>query len=131
MDYKEQKLKEFSEHIFNKTFSRDGKIYWGEVEDFLRKSLEEQENKLLNQFEQDNLETVRRMDIEHGQQIAYLNNMLRKQEKEIETLKGHLDVSKIIEKKYSDCCNYEIYEKPNSWKEYCSSCNESCDQRKD
>ena len=29
-------------------------------------------------------------------------------------------------KKYSDCCNYEIYEKPNSWKEYCSNCNQSC-----
>ena len=34
--------------------------------------------------------------------------------------------TKNTNKKYSDCCNYEIYEKPNSWKEYCSSCNESC-----
>lgn len=36
--------------------------------------------------------------------------------------------TKNMEKKYSNCCNYEIYEKPNSWKEYCSSCKEPCSQ---
>ena len=46
----EQKLKEFRKHIFNKTFSRDGKIYWDEVESFLRKALELQERKIRKQM---------------------------------------------------------------------------------
>ena len=115
MDYKEQKIKEFGD-LFDNNF-----LQW-DLTDKLGMKV---------RAEAFFLKTLEELEREHGQQIAYLNNMLRKQEEEIETLKGHLDVSKIIEKKYSDCCNYEIYEKPNSWKEYCSSCNESCAQRKD
>lgn len=68
MDFKEKKLKEFKDHIFNKTFSRDERIYWGEVESFLRKALEEQEkdfDKIMETHHDNYFELKRRLSKEH------------------------------------------------------------------
>ena len=75
MDYKEQKIKEFSDLFDNNFLQWDltDKLGMKErAEAFFYKTLEEQER-------------------EHGQQIADLNNMLRKQEEEIEFRQKAID----------------------------------------